>query len=508
MKCSYLAQAVLPSHASTKWSGLVAALALSQVSETALANALPGTVIPGSARAAHGARLRYLSLSQQHRFSSLAFEEVTAGAPTTEHPVASPSRTLFILHGLLGCGRNWRTWARRLVEGAAATHPPAGGPWRAVLVDLRCHGASTGRPGLHPPHNMHSAAEDVSRLIQEQLGSHAPGAVLGHSLGGKVALALLEQCSTRATAAAPAPAAAAAPHHHQLPVASGAAGTTPPPSLPGSAPPPPTPMSCVEGSSAGAAESAAAAARPQVQAAAGCSHAAAGAAAGAGAAAWCAPPRQLWVLDSQPGLVAAEADVGTGVSRVLRIVHSVPLPVPSRAWLLSHLRQRGLQEHLVSWLASNLTPMKGGQQQQPQQQQGAHGGGHAGAPLTWSFNAQGAGAMYMAYRTTDFWHLLERPPYGTAVHLVQGGRSDRWPSEMQRRLLDAAAAAASPAPGAPAATSCAQPGGRDQGQVAGQVQGGARGSFQHHVLPDAGHWLHVDNPEGLLRLVVPRLGEL
>lgn len=43
----------------------------------------------------------------------------------------------------------------------------------------------------------------------------------------------------------------------------------------------------------------------------------------------CAAPQQLWVLDSQPGLVAPDMDVGTGVSRVLETVHvSRKAPAP------------------------------------------------------------------------------------------------------------------------------------------------------------------------------------
>ncbi|GIL50107.1 hypothetical protein Vafri_6425 [Volvox africanus] len=229
---------------------------------------------------------------------------------------------------------------------------------------------------------------------------------------------------------------------------------------------------------------------------------------------------------------------------------SVPLPIPSRAWLLRHLRDRGLSDALANWLASNLVhvpapaaahyqhsaSMSSGhsgpslhshnhetlhhpyqhhcedQQQQhrrhgtrihdglrPQQQQkgagssGLHGGGGSdigsgsGGPFAWSFDIQCAGAMYMSYRTSEYWQVLEKPPHGTAVHLVQGARSDRWPEAMQRRLNQAAAAAA--ATGAP-------------------PLGSEGGSFDHHVLERAGHWLHVDNPEGLLRLVLPHLAGL
>lgn len=89
-------------------------------------------------------------------------------------PAAPPTRTAFVLHGILGSGRNWRTLARQL----AGRHPH----WRFVLVDLRNHGDSAGAP---PPHTVTTAADDLLAL-HEAFG--APDAVIGHSFGGKVAL--------------------------------------------------------------------------------------------------------------------------------------------------------------------------------------------------------------------------------------------------------------------------------------------------------------------------------
>ncbi|KAG2430691.1 hypothetical protein HYH02_013688 [Chlamydomonas schloesseri] len=480
--------------------------------------------------------------------SQLAFEEVTAGASTPEHPTASPDRTLFVLHGLLGCGRNWRSWAKRLVEGAAAAAPAAGGPWRALLVDLRCHGASARRPGLNPPHNMATAAEDVARLVYEQCGHQPPAAVLGHSMGGKVALALLELTRARptglqATAAAAAAAAATADasHARMLPAAGAgaAAGAAAASSAIGTA--------CTEragGRVVGLASGGPRDATPRssafapfttytshaAAAAAAASPSAAASAAGAGAGAGarrqhdhhhhhqhhdegptCAPPRQVWVLDSQPGLVAAEQDAGTGVSRVLQTVHSVPLPIPNRAWLLKRLRESGLSDALATWLASNLEPLHR-QQQQPapahhhhqahHHHPAGHGGAAGGGPLTWTFDIAGAGAMYVSYRTTEFWRTLEQPPPGTAIHLVRGGRSDRWPEDQQRRLQQALAAAAAHAQ---AGTAAAGGAGVGAGAGTGAAAAAAGGTFDLHVLPRAGHWLHVDDPNGLMQLVLPRL---
>src|SRR5688572_18839444 len=93
---------------------------------------------------------------------------------------ASPQRWLFFLHGILGSGTNWRSFAQRLVD----QHPI----WGAVLVDLRMHGASQGAP---PPHSIEAAAEDLTHL-EAVLPGPARG-VLGHSFGGKVALAYLSR---------------------------------------------------------------------------------------------------------------------------------------------------------------------------------------------------------------------------------------------------------------------------------------------------------------------------
>jgi pimeloyl-ACP methyl ester carboxylesterase len=87
-------------------------------------------------------------------------------------------RWLVFLHGILGRGNNWRGIARKLV----AAHPA----WGAALVDLRAHGDSRHLP---PPDDLGTAADDVARLVASLPGPL--GGILGHSFGGKVALATL-----------------------------------------------------------------------------------------------------------------------------------------------------------------------------------------------------------------------------------------------------------------------------------------------------------------------------
>ncbi len=87
-------------------------------------------------------------------------------------------RWLFCLHGFLGSGRNLGSFAKRL----QGLHPE----WRPVLVDLPGHGSSS-------PVSTPSCLKDFAEPIHALIDSLAPGQpvdVMGHSLGGRTALAL------------------------------------------------------------------------------------------------------------------------------------------------------------------------------------------------------------------------------------------------------------------------------------------------------------------------------
>ncbi len=92
---------------------------------------------------------------------NLAFETVGSGPP------------LLVLHGLFGSSSNWRGVAHRL----APTHT-------VHCVDLRNHGASPWADSM----DYTEMADDVLQLI-DRLGLKQP-AVMGHSMGGKTAMAL------------------------------------------------------------------------------------------------------------------------------------------------------------------------------------------------------------------------------------------------------------------------------------------------------------------------------
>jgi esterase len=86
----------------------------------------------------------------------------------TEYGAGPP---VAILHGLFGAGRNWRSIAQHL----STRH-------RVLAFDLRNHGASPWADGM----SYAEMVEDLRASFRARSIDHA--AVLGHSMGGKVAM--------------------------------------------------------------------------------------------------------------------------------------------------------------------------------------------------------------------------------------------------------------------------------------------------------------------------------
>ena len=159
---------------------------------------------------------------------------------------------------------------------------------------------------------------------------------------------------------------------------------------------------------------------------------------------------QVWVLDSVPG--AQEEVNQTEVSAVMAAVRAVPMPAASRRDVVTHLTgHSGLSSGLGEWMTTNL------------KRQGDH--------YVWTFDLKGIEELMADYYQVDLWEFLAQARQRPEFRLVVAERSDRWTPELRAR------ARALPA----------------QSRVI------------YHDLPNSGHWVHVDNPEGLLRLIVTHL---
>jgi pimeloyl-ACP methyl ester carboxylesterase len=163
------------------------------------------------------------------------------------------------------------------------------------------------------------------------------------------------------------------------------------------------------------------------------------------------------IVDSPPG-TRTFGEQREEIDRVVAAIGRVPLPVPSRRVLVEQLRAAGLTEPVAQWMTTNLEP-------DPLSTDGG---------LRWKFQLAAIPSMLADFGALDLWPAL-RAHAATGdlpdVVFVRGGRSDRWSTEEVERLKAAV----------------------DDGVVV------------DHVLPAAGHWVHTDDPDGLLSIVVPLL---
>lgn len=165
------------------------------------------------------------------------------------------------------------------------------------------------------------------------------------------------------------------------------------------------------------------------------------------------PPglEQVWVLDSLPGPLTDEEARSGEVAAVIAALHEVELPLERRQDIVPILVDRGFSRGLARWMTTNLARSPDG--------------------WRWRFDLKGVVEMISDYYPLDLWHVLEAPDPMLEVHLVRAGRSERWTADVVERL-------GSLPPGSPTVD---------------------------HLLPDRGHWLHAEDPDELVALIVDHL---
>ncbi|GAQ82053.1 hypothetical protein KFL_000990020 [Klebsormidium nitens] len=173
-----------------------------------------------------------------------------------------------------------------------------------------------------------------------------------------------------------------------------------------------------------------------------------------------AQPVQVWVLDATPGLVRAGLDEEDHPAELIAALKKMPKLVPDRRYIIDRLIQEGFSPGIAQWMTTNLKKTENG--------------------YGWVFNLAGISDMYRSYEDTYLWRIVEDVPAGIHINFLRAERSlHRWHRDDIDRIYFA--------------------------EHAANWQGGA-GGVQMHVLADAGHWVHTDNPEGLFRILAPSFG--
>lgn len=162
--------------------------------------------------------------------------------------------------------------------------------------------------------------------------------------------------------------------------------------------------------------------------------------------------RAAWFLDTPPGpqaIVGEEGATNDELAVVFEAITALAEPLPGRAEVAAHFVAHGLSAGLAQWMTTNLR-------------------GDAEAGYRWKFDLPIVRALVTDYARLDLWPIVESPRPGLVVRGVRGGRSNRF-SEGERARMDRA---------------------------------------QALVIPDAGHWLHVDAPAALAEVFAGAAAEL
>ncbi len=160
--------------------------------------------------------------------------------------------------------------------------------------------------------------------------------------------------------------------------------------------------------------------------------------------------RVACVLDTPPSIHPAAGASGE-VAALMRILARVTIPAASRQAVSEAISAAGGSRAVAAWMTTNL-------RRQPE------GGGYV-----WRFDLGAVAAMLADYHRRPLWPLLEQAE--VPVHVVRAGRGGRWAAEDVARLA-----------GLP--------------------------GVRCHLMPKAGHWLHADDPVGLVEILTAILAPL
>ncbi len=159
-------------------------------------------------------------------------------------------------------------------------------------------------------------------------------------------------------------------------------------------------------------------------------------------------PTEAWTIDSSPSPSTLHHDT-SATAEVIRALEVLPRDWPTREAFVGAVVEAGQPLPIAQWLAMNLRR--------------SDDGGRSFGP-----DLEVIRALIEDYAKTDCWDVVEALPDRCTLDVVVGARSEVF-SESDRERVQGAASRNS--------------------------------AISVHVVEDAGHWVHVDNPDAVVALL-------
>lgn len=159
---------------------------------------------------------------------------------------------------------------------------------------------------------------------------------------------------------------------------------------------------------------------------------------------------QAWLLDCPLGKINAKPlNNSLNVLEILEKLDKIPWPLQARNDLVIKLQALGAAREIALWMTTNLRQENDG--------------------LYLNFYPEDMKKLLMDFLSLDLWPKAQALSEHTQVHLVQAEHGERL-DEMDRQKFEAV------------------------------IKSG-----KFHILKDSGHFVHADNPTGLLDIIIPCL---
>ena len=169
----------------------------------------------------------------------------------------------------------------------------------------------------------------------------------------------------------------------------------------------------------------------------------------------------MWILDTYPFKLESGSSLPGSfeeysVPQILSILRGIEFPEDQRAsWLEKKLVGMGLSKSFSSWMTTNVRF------------------DDSKSRLAWKLDLDGISDLYASYIAKDLREDLESPRQGVEqINFVRAEKSKRWTQDIVSKFDS-------------------------------QIFPKSEGRTKLLLLKDSGHWVHQDNPDGLIEMMLP-----
>lgn len=175
-------------------------------------------------------------------------------------------------------------------------------------------------------------------------------------------------------------------------------------------------------------------------------------------------PEHVWVLDSMPGHYDLDLDAShqNSVSGIIGEIMALPAEFESKAWVEDHLKSKRIPKGVVDWLSTNIIQVEevDGTPKNPK-------------AFRYSFDIKIVKPLFDNFCHLSMWDFLDTYSGSAHIHFIRAGKNGAWTQETLDRFAKLIA---------------------------------TNDKIHLYTMPHVGHWLHAEDPNGVLDMIATHSG--